>query len=468
MPPPSHLALLNTLIVHPAYTTRVEKHGQDVSSLALAYLTDLVTLVGPVNANLRAAFQFHSIPLWSRRRASSSDMDESEDERERDRLEGRLANESSVWNCGQDFWSTVGWAFNCSTLHPHRWRYWKAWLEFMLGVLEADWKERSRLDTVAHDTTYSDSPPTAMREESIIIMYMKQTNGPQGAFKSIIKALFADGGSLSASAFTEVFDKEPRGPKKDSSNKRKRADTLDIENDKFGDYFDDEALSSGVSEPPTPEKPRDARMGATFGASYPGMVDSIDLRLRLFTLISTATFDLRKRSEINKLYESYASALKVLPLEMFALFISQRVNPMPTEMHVTTIKELFHLLLPSAYRDPHKVDPENEAEGRLTMTMLEACYACHPANTVGIEDNVKLSLVVESSLQLLWLCDSLEYTDSFADAVQGGIDARQAKVKKKRTGKTKAEADDVLAREMLDASGERVQLLLDVLMATGQ
>ncbi len=427
----------------------------------------MLTLVGPVNANLRAAFQFHSIPLWSRRSGSSDieDSEEAADERERDRLEGRLANESSVWSCGRDFWSTMGWAFNCSTMYPHRWRYWKTWLEFMLEVLEADWRERSRLDTAAHDTTYSDSAPTTMREESIIIMYMKQKNGPQGAFKAIIKALFADGGSLSSSAFPEVFDKEPRGPKKDN-NKRKRADTLDIENDKFGDYFDDESFSSGVSEPPTPEKPRDTRKSATFGAGYPGLADSIDIRLRLFTLVSTVTFELRKRSEINKLYESYASALKVLPLEMFALFVSQRPNPMPTEMHVTTIKELFHLLLPSAYKDPHKIDPEGEAEGRLTMAMLEECYACHPANTVGIEDNAKLSLVVESSLQLLWLCDSVEYTGSFDAAVQKGIDARQTKVKKKRTGKAKAEADDVLAREMLDASGERLQLLLEAMRAT--
>jgi hypothetical protein len=454
---------LNTLIIHPAYTTRVEKHGQDVSSLALSYLSDLLTVVGPVNADFRSAFQFHSIPLWSRRSANNSDNEElDEAAEERHWLDGRLANESSVWSCGQDFWSTIGWAFNCSTMHPHRWCYWKTWLEFMLDVLEADWKERERLDLEAHDADQDEGPPTTMREESIIIMYMNQKNGPQGAFKAIMKALFADGGSLSASAFQEVFDKEPRGPKKENK-KRKRADTLDLENDKFGDYFDDESFSSGVSEPPTPEKPRDARKSATFGTAYPGLADSVDIRLRLFTLISTVTFDLRKRSEIHKLYESYASALKVLPLEMFALFVSQRPSPMRMEMHVTTIKELFHLLLPSSYKDPHKVDTAGEAEGRLTMVMLEECYSCHPANTVGIEDNAKLSLVVESSVQLLWLCDSLEYTASLAAAVQKGIDARAAKVKKKRTGKAKADADDVLAREMLDASGERIKMLLDVM-----
>src|SRR5699024_5024712 len=98
---------------------------------------------------------------WGRRpgyagdNASDSDMSDGEG-RDHDRLRGRMANEGSVWCRGQDFWSTVGWAFNTATLHPHRWRYWRVWLEYMIDVLEADWTERERLDREAH---YDKSEP---------------------------------------------------------------------------------------------------------------------------------------------------------------------------------------------------------------------------------------------------------------------------------------------------------------------
>ncbi|KAJ3496270.1 hypothetical protein NLG97_g2782 [Lecanicillium saksenae] len=468
IPPPNHLAVLNTLLVHPVYTNRAETQSHEVATLALSYLRSLLEVVGPVNANLRAAFQFYSTPRWQRRPNYSSDAglsDDSQDERERNQISGSLANENSVWSRGQDFWSTVGWAFNCSTLYPQRWRYWKRWLEFMLDVLQVDWTERERLDLDAHEANGgSGAVPTTMRQESILFMYMEQKNGPQGGFKAIMKALFADGGSLSASSFHEVFDKEPRG-RYNETKKRKRDDRVDVENDKFGDYLDDDPFSSGASEPPTPEKPRCMRKASSFGATFPGLTETIPLRLRLFKLLSAATFTLHKHSDVDRLYDAYASSLKVVPLDMFALFVAQRRNPLPPDLHVTLIKVLFSFLLPSSYKDPHKVDPEGEAEARLSTAMLEHCYVLHPANTIGIEDNAKLSLVVEASIQLLWACNALEYSESFAAAVHKGIEARSNKIKRKRTGRAKLDQDDGLATEMLDASADRLHILLNMLQS---
>ncbi|KAF4967374.1 hypothetical protein FZEAL_10541 [Fusarium zealandicum] len=467
VPPPSHLALLNTLVIHPIHTSRAEnKDHLNVSSQALDYLRNLLATVGPINADFKTAFQFRSVPRGGRRweqhaPANDSDLSDAELSGDDERLRGMIANDSSVWHRGQDFWSTVGWAFNCSTLYPNRWRYWKVWLEFMLDVLEADWAERDRRDKEAQQASSpgSDLPQTS-REESIVVMYMDQQNGRQNGAKGMMKALFADGSELSSSAYREVFEKEPRGPRK-PSNKRKREQVLDLENDKFGDYFDDESMSSGVSEPPTPQKPRDTRKLGTAGIHAPGMVESISIRLRLFKLLSAVTFAMRKRSELHILYEEYTATLKLLPLPLFSLFVTQRPNALLPEAHITITKELFDLLLPSSYKNPAKIDPEGDAEGCLTIPMMEHCYVLHPANTVALDDNAKLSLVVENALQLLWACDMMEYSEGLEGAIEKGIKARELKVRKRRTGKMKGDPIDGMAQDVLVNSGERIRALLE-------
>ncbi|KAG5927401.1 hypothetical protein E4U42_002297 [Claviceps africana] len=478
IPPPSHLAVLNTLIVHPIHTTRAEtRELQEVSALALDYLRNLLAVVGPVNAEFRAAFQFHApSSRWNRRSGynsagSDSDMSDGDSSHDRDGVKGRMANQSSLWIRSQDLWATVGWAFNTSSLYPHRWRYWKLWLEFMLDVLEMDWAERERQDKAAYESKDGDEEAgeeglVAARTQSMIAMYMWQDTDGQMALKRIIKALFADGGSLSSSSFPEVFEKEPRGPRK-ASNKRKRDHVLDLENDKFGDYFDDESLSSGVSEPPTPQKPRTGRARQAFGPSQPGLVESVHLRMRLFKLLSAAAHALGKQGELFRLYEDFTHGVKSLPLELFALFVTQRENPLPAEVHVTIIKQLFDCLLPHNYQDPRKVDAVADAHGYLTPSMLQHCYVCYPANTVALEDNAKLGLLVEDAIQLLWLSDTLEYSASLDAACEKGIRAREAKAKKRRTGKGRStDSRDVVAEDVLAGSGERIRALMSGLRMT--
>ena len=456
-------------MIHPLLTTRAEKKEQlDVPSHALDYLRNILYLVGPVNADFRTAFQFISESRWARRsdqnaHENDSDMSDADSNGDDERLKGKLSNDGSIWSRGQDFWSTVGWAFNCSTLYPARWSYWRAWLDFMFEVLEADWEERERRDKEAQQANGPDSEmPRTSRNESIIVMYMNQQNGRQNGARGYIKALFADGSEISSLAYREVFDKEPRGPRK-QSKKRKREQILDLENDKFGDYFDDESMSSGISEPPTPQKPKDSRKQGTAGAHSSGFVESVNLRLRLFSLLSAVTWSLQKPGDLNRLYEEYCASVKLLPLPMFSLFTCQRPNVLVSEARITITKEMFDLLLPSSYKLPSKVDKEGEARGALTLPMLEQCYVIHPANTVALEDNAKLSLVVEDAIQLLWACDLMEYSEDFEAAVEKGIAARETKAKKRRTGKMKSDETDVIAQEILANSGERIRLLLKAL-----
>lgn len=340
----------------------------------------------------------------------------------------------------------------------------------MLDVLEADWEERERLDYEAHLASGDEDgeAPDTWRSNAMILAYMDQTDGRTQGAKAIMKAVFANGNDVSSSAFREVFEKEHRGPKSRESQleskKRKREQLVDLENDKFGDYLDDEAFSSGVSEPPTPQKPRDGRKRGGEGSREPcntGFVESIDLRHRIFRFLSAVVFAMRKPSELERLYEEYATAVKLLPLPQYALVVSQRPNKLRLESHVTIVRELFHLLLPQSHKSPAKVDREADAAGSLTSSILEQCYIPYPANTVAMEDNAKLSLLVEASIQLLWQADLLVYTDDFLAAAEKGIDARETKVRKRRTGKMK-DGDGELAYDVLSRSAERIRILLGV------
>ncbi|KFA75099.1 hypothetical protein S40288_04048 [Stachybotrys chartarum IBT 40288] len=470
VPPASHLALLNTIVIHPTYTSRAETlEHLDTSTQALAYLRNLLAMVGPLNADFRTAFQFHSIHRWTRfpgdggHRDNDSDMSEGGEDYDGDHLRGKMANEGSLWSRGQDFWSTVGWAFNCSTLHPHRWRYWKTWLEFMMDVIEADWAERGRRDVEAHEANGGvGAVPVSHRSQSLMFTYMDQQTGRHHGSKAIMKAILAAGDSVSTS-FTEIFDKEHKGPRK-QPKKRKRGQ-LDLQNDQYGDYFDDESMSSGVSEPPTPEKPREQRNKFPFGTTHSGLVDSTALRLRLFKMLSEVTHVLRSPADLDKLYEDFATAVKLLPLQTFSVIVSQRPSPLLMETHVSLTRELFRLLLPSSYKDPRKVDREAHLEGSITESILEQCYIPHPANTVALEDNAKLSLVVENAIHVMWKCDALRMTKSFVDAAEKGIRLREEKATRKRTGKLRAQKNDTTAQDILNNSSRRIQLLLEVIEA---
>ncbi|KAI6785812.1 uncharacterized protein J7T54_006151 [Emericellopsis cladophorae] len=479
IPPPRHLALIATLAVHPEQTTRAEKGSQTVvSSHALDYLCSLLRIVGPLHADFRDAFQFLHLGRPGRRsgynsHGNNSDLSDCEAESDAaDRLRGKLANESSLWHRGRDLWSVLGWALNCSSLYPQRWRYWKPWLEFMADVLEADWRERERQDLDAYEADGSvGEVPLTLRHDSMIAMYMDEPQGGRrGSPKLFVKAILADGSDLSSAAFPEVFEKEPRGRKKES-RKRKR-ESINIESGNFGDYLDDDAISSGGSEPPTPQKARSSGRPpreTTFGEQHAGFVESIDIRLRLFKLLSLALWQFRKLDEMDDLYIEFAAGLRLLSLPAFALVVTQRQNALIPETHTTVLKALFHHLL-SRYKQPALVDPEAEQAAALSSIMLARCYALHAANSTSAEDNAKLSIAIESALQLIWMSNKVGNNRELRElvaAVETGIAARENKVKvKRKSGKNTAGAAEAMAQDMLSNSSERLRMLLDVIQAT--
>lgn len=274
--------MLATLAIHPTHTSKLAaSEAHDIPSLSLSYLRNVLATVGPVNANLRDAFLFRG-DSGSRRR-SHQNVSLNGSENDDDHIRGKTANRGSVWARGQDFWKVLGWAFNCSALHPHRWRWWKPWLEYMLDVLEADYEERRRLDLEREGEMRAYEFHNL--RESLLVSYVTPKNSRMSPLKPIMSALFADGSPSSQAIYKEVFIQENKIASH-NTKKRKRG-RVDLENDNFGDYDDDE--STGGSEPPTPEHLRSLAIEDDNSAvlwATSSLAETIPIRLRLFALVS--------------------------------------------------------------------------------------------------------------------------------------------------------------------------------------
>ncbi|KAI8627350.1 hypothetical protein F5Y19DRAFT_442726 [Xylariaceae sp. FL1651] len=280
-PPPSQTSLLCSIIVHPDFTTRpTEPDWPEISLQSLVYLRDLLAVLGPINAGFKESFLFNT--------SATSDVDsdlqvqhdgnQDADERGLVRLSPRHASDS-VWRRGRDFFSVVGWAFNCSVLYPDRWHYWKRWLDFMLDVLEEDLEERHRLDIE------EECEEMTHLRSSILAEYVTQRSGRTAdVIMWIMKALFADGNASASSVFQEVWHREHKSKSQRALNKRKR-EKVNIDKGEYGGYLDDE--SSQASEPPTPQKKKTKKSGMEEEQALEStFAESIPLRQRLFSLVS--------------------------------------------------------------------------------------------------------------------------------------------------------------------------------------
>ncbi|KAH8781217.1 hypothetical protein F5883DRAFT_539634 [Diaporthe sp. PMI_573] len=454
--PPAQMAVLATLAIHPKHTSKLaDTAAHDVSSLAMSYLRTVLATVGPVNANLRDAFLFRG-ESGRRRRSDHSAAGlggmESGDE---DHVRGKTANKGSLWVRGQDFWRVLGWAFNCSAQHPHRWRWWQPWLEYMVDVLEADYRERKRLDIEREGA--SESYEYQLLQESLLVSYVVPKNSRVSPLKPIISALFADGNTSSQAIFKEVFTRENKVPSK--TNKKRKRDRVDLENDRFGDYDDDS--STGGSEPPTPEHLRMLALDVKNDTALwtgSSLLDTIPLRLRLFALLSEAAYDIPGKCMISlpDLYEKYTERIAQLPVAAFTKFLAQHDTPLPEGSLVAIIRCLMPYLLPGRAPRPGDVDPEADAREDINTRILERCYLPFAYRTA--ENNAKISLALETMLRL----DFCSWSVTLQHAVEKGVAARNEKAAPRKGGRFKTDGE-LAAQEMLRASGKRLLAWVSIL-----
>lgn len=486
MPPPSHLALAATLVIHPSHTTRTlsdEKH--QAANQALALLKHVNQLVGPHNAAFSTAFQFTEASTSSRRkRAKTRQSDVSSNKSEEpDKLDCPLADEESLWSNAQDFWSVIGWAFNCSVAHKQRWERWRLWLDFMLGVLEDDLTEKA-----AHaDQKRKASSQTAAEmtlAESLLVQYLAAVGEGRSGKRKVMRAILAEGSTKSQAEFGEIWRHETKPPKEKKETKLVRKRKLEIDEGEFGDYLDEDSdddsngtpiprsrsaaklpvsrLSRNGASDSENERDRESGIGDTnerTGIEAFGGVDSIHLRQRLLALL-TKLCALYPPAflDTEDLFDLYTEFLRPLPLTVFEQFISPWKPYLSTNTQASLNQMLLRPFLAS-------VAPAYD-ENSLTQHDFEAHFGPFAANVSSIVENARVSLLVESLMRLLWKSGGLVANGTLAKVVKEGIAARKAKAgfDGRRKTDTRAKEEDE-AWSVLERSGARMTVLLETMHA---
>jgi len=481
--PPTHIAFLGTLVIHPLYTTRAREDGKNkkmISVRAHQYLLDVLRSVGPINGHFRAAFAFRdrsplpdpsayrdrSARANRRRRQSPDDEDTSAD----DYLTTPLANDDSLWQRVPDFWTMLGWAFSCAVSHPERWVSWKLWLELLLEVLERDLKDRIALDEDRNYNGYR------MVNDSIIRSYIGDHQ-----LHHIMRVLFAyiDGdshhyqqiwpketkgnkvtmGTKEIKEIKEIETRETRSPT--ATNKRKRGVKVDLENDEYGDWSGSEDESIGQEDEDEDEDVDGADIapiarkttGKGKGASKkkkkkkkkrplplvesPLLEETIPIRRRIFALISELCYKLPEDDapfELYSLYEGFASYIRDLSLDVFPHFICSRIIGVES-IYVTLIRHLLQYLLPPGVPQPGDVDKETNANGFVSAVMMEKCFLPFASKSV-VADNAKLAAVLYELFSFMWHdpLSGVKYDTlpELKDSILAGLEAREKKSRMKR------------------------------------
>ncbi|GFF62321.1 hypothetical protein IFM47457_00036 [Aspergillus lentulus] len=493
VPSPPYLAVAATFLIHPSTTSRAKtEEEEEAPNAALRLLRLTNTLVGPISAKFTAAFAFNHFESSRRGRRRRVEDDENangdisnDDTRT---LNIDLCQSASLWSRAEDFWHAVGWAFNCSVLHPERWARWQIWLQFMCEVLEDDWNERKRQCTGVED----DEARREVLERSLIFRYIAGGSTPYGRNRRILRAIFADGGSASVSEFREVFHNELKKLKRESSNIKKREGEVNIGEDQFGDYLSNEdededgseATDSAAPAPAPARRPtrqsKRSRRGAApkdtptadavtadtpstaqvhGGVALLGGFPSLALRQRLLHLLSAISEDLPASfTTLEELYHLFVENIRHLPLPIYQAFVSPFVLPHFSAAAQTTLCEFL------LFRMRENAAPDTDEE-YLNQAKLEECFLPYAASTPSIVDNAKMSIALESLLVLLADSDMLTVTPELKSAVQEGIMARAEKVQvETRKNQSSRKTEDIEWCWLLE-SGERLMFLVDEVLS---
>ena len=484
-------------------TTRTKSPYSDraeASLLALRLLKLTLKILGPVNGGFDKAFEFkHFETGLTRHGRGERDLSSTgltrlaafpeqagqvngidPDNLVDGELRNDLARTSSLWVRAEDFWACVGWALNCSILrlkngptahmYEKRWERWRLWLEFMLDLMEEDWKVRETdppKDPADDDDVIVVSDEIQARKErlkrSLIYKFIITSSGDYGRDRRIVRSIFANGDTKSTNEFREIFKNELKEPKKDakSESKLETAPKVNIEEDIYGDYVggpddeddeDEEPADHGRSARPKRNKrtalrdvnsttESDTDIDATSsdvpnGAASFGSTDSLILRLRLMSLLIGVSIHLQSPEtgswtrttiiDTTSLMDLLTEFTKFLPLPLFAALLNPTLAlPYFQPNYYSALCEnlLFRLLEPAT--------PQTD-EPNLTQRKLQTCFLPFAANSTNAVDNAKVSLILEGLLRTMARGEGyLKYRDSLEKAVEDGIIRREGKVKRK-------------------------------------
>lgn len=480
-PAPQHLAIAATFLVHPSTTTRAkttEEHEAAGASLQLLRLTN--QLIGPEAAKFNTAFaftHFNSSRHGGRRREEESTTNRTIRDDDDAPLNLDLAQSGSLWSRAEDFWHVVGWAFNCSVLHPERWEHWQTWLDFMCDALEHDWEHR--LKQLEGPMGISQpSTPSKRKEHTLkqsLIYKFLTSNVSHGSHRRVLRAIFADGSPSSVNEFREIFKNELKERKKDENNETpsKRRVEVNIDEDQYADYMSQDEDGSDEPDPPSRARPKRARRGSkpkvsaadseylrlindTYsngGVAAFGGFRSLEVRQRLLRILSEVSREIPKAyMKLEDLYHLFVENIRHLPLPAFQALVSPGTLPFFKPWSQSTLCEVL------LYRMRESGAPES-TEYYLTQTKLQECFLPYAANTASVVDNAKVSILLESLIVLLAESNLLHNTPELREAVETGNLNRVAKAEEEiRRNKNSRELEDVEWCWLIE-SGERLLYL---------
>lgn len=292
-----------------------------------------------------------------------------------------------------------------------------------------------------------------------MMRYIHSGTTTAGGQRRILRAIFADGGTKAVAEFNEIWKNETKELKKDVEIK-KADKKIDIEANDYGDYMDDEDDEDLEDAPdeasPPPEQTPQPQDSIPNVADDLGGMDSINLRLRLLSLLSKVSAVLpHDFTDPTTLYDDFLEHFRSLPLPAFFLTVS------PPTLRVFTpaaASSLVQYILRSLIAASAPLPPNDD----ISQDVLERSYLPYPANNVSsLPDNTRVSLCVETLLRLLDFHVGLAWTPGLQEAAEKGVKARSAKAKKtKKQTKTKrgptTSEDGCCDGMWLAASAERI------------
>lgn len=471
------------MLVHPYTTTRAKLDAEkEAPNIALRLLRLTNALVGPTAAQFHNAFAFTHFETSrnGRLRADSPAANGPMTEDKRKEWETSYSGGRSVWNEAEDFWHAVGWAFNCSVLHPAQWKHWHLWLQFMCQVLEDDWEDRAanhseaqekeelqRSEREASSSVEPGEPGVHKRpgrprkkvvkpadgldiyRQSLVFQYIT-SNNTFGRDRRIMRSIFADGKPRSAE-FRAVFEDEIKAPKSKSSSNLKKRVGVDLSKGEYGDYQNDsneEYASSGKDSRPAaiapgrqlrgPKRSRRARntKGGTdsetdltdtaadhdSGIAPLGGYNSLALRQRLLGLLfkvsATLPTDFTPPDEINHML---AENIRDLPLPVFQHMVTPSNLPrLEPDAHCSLCQSLFMTMCESSARAPPS------GTDLLTQPDMEKYYFPYKAASPSTANNAKISILLEAMMTLLHNEKMISVTPGLKEAIRIGIERRES------------------------------------------
>jgi len=322
------------------------------------------------------------------------------------------------------------------------------WLEFMLGVLEDDWYDRTE----------------EQKGESLLIRYLNPEDRGVGE-KRVVRACFADGGSRAVMEFKEIWGGETRERRGEEGKGGKVPVRVNVEEEDYGDYMvseeeegDEEVLGPGDDPPPSPLSPT----GPSVDGSLPlGGCAALQLRMRLLALLTAVSIERPdKFTSLRTLYDIYLSHIRPYPLPTFALIISP---PFLYFFSFPSASSLVQYIAASLISSEAPIPKEDD----LKQELLEEYFLPWSANTSSISDNAKSGACVETLLRMLDAAEGLKWTEKIEGCLEEGIKAREGKATKERRRKGEATGASDGDRAWLRDSGERIRMVLAMAKESG-